>query len=446
MFQKNNNSYGEAQYRLEQLNEIRRDKFELILPDLMKKLGIDMWIHISRRGANDPLGVDFGFSHGVMIVSEKDGVLEKALFGHAFANISDPDFFTYMSKGYSEEKLYELDVLGEKKEISEYIVARKPKVIAANFSEEMSMLDSMSSNDMRKLKNILGETYSKRLISSQELIGDFRSTRVAAEIVLMGRLCEIQRRILEKLLKEIVPGKTTLRQLATRAHGELIEWGLAPNDFQLIGIQLERDGSHGGVYDDDPDVRLGEGDLLFWDWGFERINMNYGTDFKRTAYILKSGERDAPADLKRLWNKGIEFRAMAKREMRSGRTGKEILKSVIDGAGKMGLIHMPFLVQPEERMKQIQAMPKENICFSIDFHTIGNAGTDYEVGTPIAPQRPYRSDETARDNQFNAFEFFITGYVPSMNRWQLFNFEDDVCLTPEGAQYLYPAGDSILII
>lgn len=452
MIQKYTDSYGESEYRIEQLNEIRRDKFELILPDVMKKLGIEMWIHVSRRGARDPMSVDLGFDHGVLIVSLKNDVYEKALFGYAVANnISDPNMFTYMSRGYADGKLHELDVLGEAEEMSRYIAERDPKVIAANFSEQMTIIDSLSVNDMQKLRGILGDKYCSRLISSQDLIGDFRARRVAGEIVLMGRLCEIQRRILEKILKTIEPNVTTLRQIAVTSHKELIEWGLEPNDFQFIGATLEQSGAHGCVirdamYSDLQDVRVNEGDIIFGDWGTERVNLNYGTDIKRSAYILRKGEKDAPDDLKTLWNRGLSFRAMAKKEMRSGRTGKEILRAIVSKAEGIGFVHMPITISSDDRMEEIRHMEKDKVCFAVDCHTIGNVGTDCEFGTPIAPQRPYRSDEPARENQFSVLEFFITGYVPSLERWQIVRFEDDVCLTPDGAQFMYPTGDDLIVV
>ena len=36
-------------------NQIRRDKFDLVLPHIMKKNNIDMWIHVMREVTPSPL-------------------------------------------------------------------------------------------------------------------------------------------------------------------------------------------------------------------------------------------------------------------------------------------------------------------------------------------------------------------------------------------------------
>ena len=51
---------GEAQRRWEMMNQIRQDKFDLVLPEVMRENGVDMWITVNREGYNDPLTEDFG--------------------------------------------------------------------------------------------------------------------------------------------------------------------------------------------------------------------------------------------------------------------------------------------------------------------------------------------------------------------------------------------------
>ena len=50
----------EARRRWEFMNEIRREKFDLILPKVMRENNIDMWITVVREGYEDPLTEDFG--------------------------------------------------------------------------------------------------------------------------------------------------------------------------------------------------------------------------------------------------------------------------------------------------------------------------------------------------------------------------------------------------
>ncbi len=51
---------GEAQRRWERMNQIRLEKFDLVLPEVMRENNVDMWITVNREGLEDPLTDDFG--------------------------------------------------------------------------------------------------------------------------------------------------------------------------------------------------------------------------------------------------------------------------------------------------------------------------------------------------------------------------------------------------
>ena len=39
-------------------NQIRREKFDLVLPEAMRKNKVDMWIHVMREAIPDPFGAE----------------------------------------------------------------------------------------------------------------------------------------------------------------------------------------------------------------------------------------------------------------------------------------------------------------------------------------------------------------------------------------------------
>ena len=58
------------------LNHIRRERFDLILPRIMREKKIDMWIHVIRPwswGGTDPLRYEFGSKSGVFIFTDRGG-------------------------------------------------------------------------------------------------------------------------------------------------------------------------------------------------------------------------------------------------------------------------------------------------------------------------------------------------------------------------------------
>ena len=77
---------GEAQTRWEFMNQMRQEKFDLILPEVMRENDIDMWITVNREGFDDPLTEDFGkgyvgsYSHYIF-TDRGDDRIERAALG-----------------------------------------------------------------------------------------------------------------------------------------------------------------------------------------------------------------------------------------------------------------------------------------------------------------------------------------------------------------------------
>ncbi|MCZ6673220.1 MAG: hypothetical protein O7C75_09805, partial [Verrucomicrobia bacterium] len=64
------------------INQILLDKFDIILPQIMREREIDMWIHVVREGDLDPLGFNFGSNEGVFVFTDRGGdKIERAFFG-----------------------------------------------------------------------------------------------------------------------------------------------------------------------------------------------------------------------------------------------------------------------------------------------------------------------------------------------------------------------------
>ena len=65
------------------------------------------------------------------------------------------------------------------------------------------------------LKKELGEPYVSRLVSAEKLIADFRSERVAGEIIEFSKVAYITQKLIERALSNevITPGKTTMNEV-----------------------------------------------------------------------------------------------------------------------------------------------------------------------------------------------------------------------------------------
>ena len=175
-----------AKVGAEILDLIRREKFDLILPGAMRDNNVDMWIHVTRQGDPDPMFPEFGSTSGYLIFTDLGDRIERAVFGGSGA-VPDIDVrgsreVSRAFNGYSNK----LDP-GVYDEITEFVAERDPQVIAVNFSDWLAIADGISHTQYLRLEQILGPTYSQRMISAENLITDFRSRRILREISLMTK-------------------------------------------------------------------------------------------------------------------------------------------------------------------------------------------------------------------------------------------------------------------
>jgi Xaa-Pro dipeptidase len=420
----------EAQSRFELLNLIRRDKFDKILPGAMRDNEVDMWIHVIRRGDPDAFALDLGGTMGYFIFTDRGGDrIERALLGVSFAPVADPSVY---------------DIFGEESDLPEFIAERDPKRIAINMSESLTHADGLSHTGYKKLVKLIGDKYAQRLVSSEDVITDFRVRRVQTEIIAFAKACEIQRLIMEAALKRIVPGVTTREELGWWANDQLLNQGIEPSYFGvgMPGLNYsESDRSQTRK----PDYIFQRGDLISWDWGIAYLN--FGTDYKRKAYILKEGETSLPPSIQKAWDRGLKAREVIRKTLKPGHTAGETLKIVAGALEKAGFIYTPF--EDTERDREIvQSLgDEEKSGFSIDCHCLGNTGnSEIAVGPSMAPFRQHRSHLLVQPNNLIAFEFIVHTCIPEWGTRLAINFEDNALVTSNGVEALYPRNEKMILI
>ena len=434
----------DAKARFEMMNTIRRDKLDLVLPGAMRDNDIDVWIHVIRRGDPDPMELDFGVNMGHVVFTDYGGDrIERALFGNRFAEIAD-------------ESVY--DFFGEEEDIKDYIKKKNPKTIAVNMSDWITVGDGLSHTDYLNLTSMLGKKYSKILVSSENVITDFQVRRVQSEIIAFANICENQRRVMENALKMIKPGVTTREEIGWLAQDELSNYGIYPSLFgaPMPGILYFGSKTKTGVVhreESGPEYRFQRGDFISWDLGVKY--MNYGTDYKRNAYILKENETHLPNGLIHAWDRGIKARKIIRKNIKIGNTARKTLSMCAKALEKSGYVYTPFTDFFEKDKKLIESLGNsEKSGFSIDCHTVGNTGnSEISVGPSFAPFRDVsengysgRGHLVIQENNLFAFEYMIHTWIPEWNRRVSINFEDNAIVTSKGVEFLYPVNEKIIVI
>jgi Xaa-Pro aminopeptidase len=421
----------DARARYELLNLIRKEKFDLILPGAMRDNKVDMWIHVMRRGDPDPLALDLGATMGFIVFSDRGGDrIERAIIGTSFAR--------------ADRSVYDM-VTGDESKLTEYVMERDPKAIAVNMSEWLTHADGLSFNDHKKLVKLLGDKYATRLISSENVINDFRVRRVQTEIRTFANICELQRQIMETAYRNIKPGITTREDIGWWAQDQLLKNGIPSSNWGS-----STPGVLNSVVSNRSETRkrgyiLQPGDLLSWDWGIRHLNM--GTDWKRNAYLLREGETDVPASVKHAWERGLKVRKVMRKKIRIGQTAGETLDACVKALEKEGYVYTPFVDTPKDREIVAALGDDERSGFSIDCHTVGNTGnSEIAVGPAFAPFRPYRAHVKIQPNNFFSFEYIVHTWIPEWDRRLAINFEDNHIVTHNGVEWLYPPNERIILV
>jgi hypothetical protein len=204
----------------DQGNVIRRQKFDTVLPRVMRQNGIDMWIYVMRPWTPDPLRFEFGASEGVFIFTDRGGErIERAAFCRATewnsdGALQDPGAYDIVSTEGMERDadgdeslsstLTEIDLrfVG----LAEFVRERNPKRIGINTTEELSLgafqdgrqlgphssplTDGMSYKDYVLLLAALDDEHASRVCSAEYVFVDYLAGRVEAEIDLYRQWCE----------------------------------------------------------------------------------------------------------------------------------------------------------------------------------------------------------------------------------------------------------------
>jgi Xaa-Pro aminopeptidase len=412
----------EARRRWEIMNQIRRDKFDIILPKVMRENKIDMWITVMREGNYGPLYQDLGGGYvsdfGYYIFSDRRGSrIERIVLG---------------IDGYEIQRSGAYDSFGAAADLKKIVAERDPKRIGVNMSERIGAADSLSHTCFLHLVKTLGKPYADRLVSAEKLVSDFRSRRVASEIVVFGQAGEISREIAERALSNevIIPGITALEDVAWWIKDQLLSRGLEAS-FGLPSIYIT---GPDGIEAVSSERIIQRGDMIMIDWGVGL--MNFYTDMKRMAYVLKEEEKQAPPGFQNAFDQAVKVREVIRQNIKVGLTAEETLKVLNEKVEEAGFSIMEEFNKPTET---------EKTEVIIGCHSVGNWG--HGIGPSIAWFNPLRMTFKIQPTNMFVIEFFAYTGCPEWNGKKLrVPLEDDAIVTHNGIEWLYPIADRILLI
>nr|MBX2815485.1 M24 family metallopeptidase [Saprospiraceae bacterium] len=176
------------------------------------------------------------------------------------------------------------------------------------------------------------------------------------------------------------------------------------------------------------------GDVIMLDYGVGL--MNFYTDMKRIAYVLREGETRVPPGIQEAFDQGVKVRDIIKQTIKPGVTAREAETAVYEALTAAGFNKM-------KGFNQYTDLDETDVI--IGCHSVGNWG--HGVGPSIAFFNPKRLDFEIKPTNLLSIELFAYTKVPEWaNKKLRIPLEDDAIVTERGVEWIYPINPRIQVI
>ncbi|WP_224482985.1 M24 family metallopeptidase [Robertkochia aurantiaca] len=323
--------------RAEVIDEILKERFTYLLPELMDRAGIDMWVVISREYNEDPVlktmlpATWLNARRRTILVFYRD----KAADTLERLAVARYNFGENIISAWDKEKQPD-----QWARLVEIIEERDPRTIGLNYSEHFNIADGLVLTDYNEFMEYLPNTYKKRITSAEELAVSWIETRTPREMAIYTQLVDITHDIIAEAFSEevITPGVTTTTDVEWWMREKVTGLGLETWFHPTVDVQRTSEELVGHLYSfsgrPENEVIM-PGDLLHCDFGITYLRLN--TDCQELAYVLRRGEKEAPDFLKKAFEKGNQVQDALTRNFEKGKTGNEILLKSLGEAKAEGL-------------------------------------------------------------------------------------------------------------
>ena len=327
-----------------------KKRLDTFLPALMRKHGIDFWVVPMREYNEDPIFssvtapetfaarrrtiyVFFDKCAAAGTAPSASCVERIALGGTSQGGLFDA---RTSAKGVANPvNGRQAELWGDEQWLllKEVVEERKPKVIGIDRSTTFAFSDGLSSGELQGMSEALGKAWTVRFRDAERLPLELIASRLPEEEAFFEKMTALVWQMTETMFsdKVIVPGTTHA--------SDLVWWWRQRTNDQGLGtwfqpsIEVQRQGTTSKELGADPIIM--PGDVLHCDVGITVARLN--TDTQHLAYVLRPGETDAPAGVKQALANANAMQDIAMEEIRPGRTGNEILGSVLSRMKARGI-------------------------------------------------------------------------------------------------------------
>lgn len=313
------------------------DRFENLLPQLMDRADIDMWLVISREYNEDP--VMKTMLPATWLNARRRTILlfyrDKQADTIERLAVARYDVGQNITSAWDKEKQPH-----QWARLVELIEERNPKKIGINRSEYFGLADGLVQTDYQELLEALPEDLEERLVSAEQLAIGWIETRTEREMEMYTQLVSITHAIIDEAFSSAViePGKTTTDDVVWWMRQKVTSLGLETWFHPTIDVQRTNEPLKSHIHSFSKGYKeevIQPGDLIHCDFGITYLGLN--TDCQQHAYILLPGEDQVPEFLKKAFADGNRVQDILTGNFRQGSTGNQMLLASLEAGKAEGL-------------------------------------------------------------------------------------------------------------
>ncbi|HEY3120122.1 MAG TPA: M24 family metallopeptidase [Vicinamibacteria bacterium] len=301
-------------------------RLERVLPALMRRHGVAMWIVACREYNEDPVFFSL-VSPSVMAARRRtilvfnDRGAEKGVERLALGGGSNGGLYEV----YRDPDVDNRELWGRAQWVTlrKLVDDRKPATIALDISQTHAFSDGLSAGEREQLEEALGP-WTARVVRAENLPLEYLETRIPEMLPTYRQMMAIVHALIGRAFSSevITPGKTTTDDVVWWLRQRVNDMGLGEWFPPSVSVQRKGSGAR-SVIAERESVVIERGDHLHTDFGIHAMGL--ATDTQHVGYVLRSDETDAPEGLKRALANSNRLQDLLLERMRPGRTGNEVL-------------------------------------------------------------------------------------------------------------------------
>ncbi len=319
------------------IDELLAERLNTLLPQLMERNNIDMWVIVSREYNEDPVlktmlpATWLSARRRTIFVFYNNPSLKKyEKLAIARYNVGDNITANWDMKKFPNQ----WDALAD------IITTRNPSKIGINTSRDFGHADGLDHTEYVDMMEKIPALIKNKVVSAETLAINWLESRTEKEMQIYQQLVSITHNIIEEGFSEkiITPGITTSDDLVWWFRQKIRNMGLDTWFHPSVSIQRSDSTSfeHLRSFSERPkDDIIQPGDLVHVDFGITYLRLN--TDCQQHVYILKPGESEAPLSLRNAFAKTNRLQDILIAQFQKGKTGNQMLAGALEQATKEGL-------------------------------------------------------------------------------------------------------------